>query len=51
MKRHLEYNAKFEKKWDNPSIETLKAMGQSTFLVQCAPCHVVLMQKELQGSS
>jgi cytochrome c oxidase cbb3-type subunit III len=37
----LEYNAKFEKKWENPSAETLKAMGQSTFLVQCAPCHGV----------
>ena len=37
----LEYNAKFEKKWENPSEETLKAMGQSTFLVQCAPCHGV----------
>ena len=29
------------KKWENPSEETLKAMGQSTFLVQCAPCHGV----------
>ena len=37
----LDYNAKFEKKWENPSEETLKAMGQSTFLVQCAPCHGV----------
>ncbi len=35
----LEYNAKFEKKWENPSKETLEAMGQSTFLVQCSPCH------------
>jgi cytochrome c oxidase cbb3-type subunit 3 len=35
----LNYNAKFEKKWENPSEETLKAMGESTFLVQCAPCH------------
>ncbi|APW64667.1 cytochrome C oxidase subunit III [Poseidonibacter parvus] len=35
----LEYNAKFEKKWENPSLETLEAMGQSTYLVQCAPCH------------
>ncbi len=34
-----EYNAKFEKKWVNPSEETLKAMGESIFLVQCAPCH------------
>ena len=37
----LEYNAKFEKKWENPSTETLEAMGQSTFLVQCSPCHGV----------
>jgi cytochrome c oxidase cbb3-type subunit III len=37
----LEYNAKFQKKWENPSEETLKAMGQSTFLVNCAPCHGV----------
>ena len=37
----LEYNAKFEKKWENPSEETLKAMGQSTFLVSCSPCHGV----------
>ncbi|MCT7612076.1 c-type cytochrome [Aliarcobacter butzleri] len=36
-----EYNAKFEQKWVNPSEETLKAMGQSVFLVQCAPCHGV----------
>ena len=35
----LDYNAKFEKKWENPSKETLEAMGQSTYLVQCAPCH------------
>lgn len=37
----LEYNAKFEKKWENPSEETLKAMGQATFLVSCSPCHGV----------
>ena len=37
----LEYNEKFSKKWENPSAETLKAMGQSVFLVQCAPCHGV----------
>ena len=35
----LEYNAKFEKKWENPSEETLRAMGQSTYLVNCSPCH------------
>ena len=37
----LEYNAKFSKKWENPSEDDLKAMGQSTFLVNCAPCHGV----------
>lgn len=37
----LEHTAKFEKKWENPSTETLKNMGQSVFLVQCAPCHGV----------
>ena len=37
----IEYNQKFAKKWENPSNETLTAMGQSTFLVQCAPCHGV----------
>ncbi|WP_198305016.1 c-type cytochrome [Arcobacter vandammei] len=36
-----EYNSKFEQKWVNPSEDTLKAMGQSVFLVQCAPCHGV----------
>ena len=36
-----EYNAKFEQKWVNPNEDTLKAMGQSVFLVQCAPCHGV----------
>ncbi len=37
----LESNAKFEKTWANPSKETLTAMGESVFLVQCAPCHGV----------
>lgn len=37
----LEYNEKFSKKWENPSKETLEAMGQSTYLVQCSPCHGV----------
>jgi cytochrome c oxidase cbb3-type subunit 3 len=37
----LEHSEKFAKKWDNPSAETLKAMGESVFLVQCAPCHGV----------
>lgn len=36
-----EYNAKFTSKWENPSNETLVAMGESTFLVQCSPCHGV----------
>lgn len=36
-----EYNARFEKKWVNPDEATLNAMGQSVFLVQCAPCHGV----------
>lgn len=36
-----EYNKRFESKFDNPSNETLVAMGESTFLVQCAPCHGV----------
>jgi len=37
----LASNKKFAKKWENPSKETLTAMGESTFLVQCAPCHGV----------
>jgi cytochrome c oxidase cbb3-type subunit 3 len=37
----IEYNTKFESKWQNPDTETLAAMGQSIFLVQCAPCHGV----------
>ncbi len=37
----LENNAKFAKAWENPSDETLVAMGESVFLVQCAPCHGV----------
>ena len=37
----IEYNSKFSSKWENPSNETLSAMGQSVFLVQCAPCHGV----------
>ena len=36
-----EYNAKFKEKWTNPNEQTLNAMGQSIFLVQCAPCHGV----------
>ncbi len=33
------YNAEFEKKWQNPDQDTLMAMGEGVFLVQCAPCH------------
>ncbi|RXJ99285.1 cytochrome C oxidase subunit III [Arcobacter sp. CECT 8986] len=37
----IEYNKKFASKWENPSEDTLTAMGESIFLVQCAPCHGV----------
>ncbi len=37
----LENNDKFKATWENPSDETLVAMGESVFLVQCAPCHGV----------
>eukprot|EP00824_Muranothrix_gubernata_P017573 TRINITY_DN3592_c0_g2_i1.p1 TRINITY_DN3592_c0_g2~~TRINITY_DN3592_c0_g2_i1.p1 ORF type:complete len:224 (-),score=5.47 TRINITY_DN3592_c0_g2_i1:150-821(-) len=37
----LEYQAKFESKWANISDNDLVGMGQSVFLVQCAPCHGV----------
>jgi len=33
------YNAKFEEIHKNASPEVLKEMGESIFLVQCAPCH------------
>lgn len=33
------YNTKFEKAHKNASPEVLKDMGESIFLVQCAPCH------------
>ena len=33
------YNAAFEKKWKNPSKETLMGMGEGVYLVNCAPCH------------
>jgi cytochrome c oxidase cbb3-type subunit 3 len=33
------YQKKFEAKWKNPSPEVLRDMGESIFLVQCAPCH------------
>jgi cytochrome c oxidase cbb3-type subunit 3 len=37
----LEYNDKFKAQWENPDEDTLKGMGESVFLVQCAPCHGV----------
>ncbi|QOG12614.1 c-type cytochrome [Arcobacter sp. FWKO B] len=37
----LEYNAKYEAKWANADEATLKAMGESLYLVNCAPCHGV----------
>jgi cytochrome c oxidase cbb3-type subunit 3 len=33
------YNQKFEEKHKNADEATLKEMGESIFLVQCAPCH------------
>ncbi len=33
------YNTNFEAKFVNPDQATLTAMGESVFLVQCAPCH------------
>ncbi len=33
------YNKKFEAMHKNADKETLKQMGESIFLVQCAPCH------------
>jgi cytochrome c oxidase cbb3-type subunit 3 len=35
------YNAKYESEWANANKDTLIAMGESLFLVQCAPCHGV----------
>ncbi len=35
------YNKKFEEKHASISDDELKAMGQSVFLVNCAPCHGV----------
>ena len=37
----LEHQAKFESKWANISGADLTAMGESVYLVQCAPCHGV----------
>ena len=38
----IEINKKFEKEYTNPSRETLQKIGQSVFLVQCAPCHGII---------
>jgi len=35
----LAYNEKFEEVHKNATPEILKEMGESIFLVQCAPCH------------
>lgn len=37
----LEHQAKFEAKFKDIDQNGLRAMGQSVFLVQCAPCHGV----------
>jgi cytochrome c oxidase cbb3-type subunit III len=37
----IEYNDKYAAKWANADEATLKAMGESLYLVQCAPCHGV----------
>jgi cytochrome c oxidase cbb3-type subunit 3 len=37
----IEYNTKFADKWQNPDRDTLNAMGESIYLVQCSPCHGV----------
>jgi cytochrome c oxidase cbb3-type subunit 3 len=34
-----EYNVKFKAAHENPTEESLTAMGKSIFFVQCAPCH------------
>jgi len=33
------HNARFESKWANPDDQTLQAMGEGVFLVQCSQCH------------
>jgi len=38
-KETKEYNTKFEATHKNATAEDLKNMGESIFLVQCAPCH------------
>ena len=37
----IKYDNKFEEKWSNIDKDNLVGMGQSVFLVQCAPCHGV----------
>ena len=37
----LEYQGKFEDKFKNIDESGLRSMGESVFLVQCAPCHGV----------
>lgn len=37
----INYDNKFESKWTNIDKNDLVGMGQSVFLVQCAPCHGV----------
>jgi len=37
----LDYQKKFEKKFENIDESGLRSMGESVFLVQCAPCHGV----------
>jgi cytochrome c oxidase cbb3-type subunit 3 len=37
----LEHQGKFESKWANITPAELTSMGESVFLVQCAPCHGV----------
>ncbi len=34
-----QYKKQFESKWANADENTLRAMGEGVFLVQCAPCH------------
>ena len=38
-KETKEYNKKFQAKFKTADKDTLKDMGESIFLVQCAPCH------------
>ncbi len=37
----LDYQGKFEKKFEHIDEAGLRSMGESVFLVQCAPCHGV----------